>query len=185
MFSTRTQGIDGTKTAEYRRTAITLTSDKPGAGMNLRKGTAEDIELLISLRFRYLRDDLGEIAPETERTVEAQLRRYLPKHLESGDFQAFLAEEDGEIAACAFLVLWEMPANPSCPSGIRGTVFNVWTDPAFRRRGAATKVMNALIASARESGATLLELSATRQGRPLYEKLGFSFSDNTAMRLTL
>jgi ribosomal protein S18 acetylase RimI-like enzyme len=87
--------------------------------------------------------------------------------------------------ACAFLVLWEMPANPSCPSGIRGTVFNVWTDPAFRRRGAATQVMNALIEGARESGAALLELSATRQGRPLYEKLGFFLSENTVMRLTL
>jgi ribosomal protein S18 acetylase RimI-like enzyme len=185
MRSTTTQRIDGTRAAEYRGTAATPVLNGPEAGMNLRKGTAEDLELLISLRFSYLRDDLGQIAPEMERTVKAQLYRYLPEHLKSGDFQAFLAEEDGRTAACAFLVLWEMPANPSCPSGIRGTVFNVWTDPAFRRRGAATQVMNALIASARESGATLLELSATRQGRPLYEKLGFSFSDNTAMRLTL
>ncbi len=185
MLSTTTQRIDGTRAAEHRGTAATIVSDGPEAGMILRKGTEEDLELLISLRFSYLRDDLGRIVPETERTVEAQLRRYLPEHLKSGDFQAFLAEEDGKIAACAFLVLWEIPANPSCPSGIRGTVFNVWTDPAFRRRGAATQVMNALIADARKSGATLLELSATRQGRPLYEKLGFSFSENTAMRMTL
>lgn len=153
--------------------------------MNLRMGAAEDLELLISLRFCYLRDDLGSIAPETEERVEAQLRRYFPSHLKSGDFQAFLAEENGKTAACAYLVKWESPATSACPSGIRGTVFNVWTDPAFRRNGLATQVMNALITAARESGISLLELSATRQGRPLYEKLGFSFSDNAAMRLTL
>ena len=153
--------------------------------MILRRATVEDLELLISLRFRYLRDDLGSIAPETERTVEAQLRRYFPEHLKSGDFQAFLAEEGGKAAACAYLVRWEAPANPACPSGIRGTVFNVWTDPDFRRNGLATQVMNALIAGARESGISLLELSATRQGKPLYEKLGFCNSDNTAMRLSL
>lgn len=153
--------------------------------MNLRKGTAKDLELLITLRFCYLRDDLGPLDPETERAVEAQLRGYLPEHLKSGDFQAFLAEEDGKPAACAYLVRWESPANPACPSGIRGTVFNVWTDPAFRRSGLATQVVNALIAGARESGITILELSATRQGRPLYEKLGFCYSESPAMRLTL
>ncbi len=153
--------------------------------MNLRKATAQDLELLISLRFCYLRDDLGPLAPETEREVEAQLRGYIPEHLKSGDFQAFLAEKGGKTAACAYLVRWESPANPACPSGVRGTIFNVWTDPAFRRTGLATQVVNALIEGARESGVSVLELSATRQGEPLYEKLGFCYSKFAAMRMWL
>ena len=53
---------------------------------------------------------------------------------------------------------------------------NVYTDPAFRRRGIAQELCELLIEDAKKKGATEISLDATESGRPLYEALGFKAS---------
>ena len=50
---------------------------------------------------------------------------------------------------------------------------NMYTDPAYRRKGIATKTLDLLIAEAKSKGVTAISLEATEMGRPLYEKYGF------------
>ncbi|MFM8359675.1 MAG: GNAT family N-acetyltransferase [Verrucomicrobiota bacterium] len=52
-------------------------------------------------------------------------------------------------------------------------VANLWTEPAFRRRGLATALMRRVLAEARRAGVRHLGLSATRAGRAVYARLGF------------
>lgn len=54
---------------------------------------------------------------------------------------------------------------------------NVYTLPGYRHRGLARRGMEMLIDEARHRGLSSLELSATEQGRPLYEALGFTKKD--------
>ncbi|MDE6661830.1 MAG: GNAT family N-acetyltransferase [Lachnospiraceae bacterium] len=54
---------------------------------------------------------------------------------------------------------------------------NVYTNQAYRRQGIAMQMMKILIDEAKEKGATEISLDATREGRALYKKLGFTDSD--------
>jgi len=50
----------------------------------------------------------------------------------------------------------------------------VYTDPAWRRRGVARAVMEAILAWCRRRRFTRIRLHASDLGRPLYESLGFA-----------
>jgi GNAT superfamily N-acetyltransferase len=58
-------------------------------------------------------------------------------------------------------------------TGRQAIVLNVYTEPAWRRRGVARILMQAVLTWARESGVESLVLHASDQGRALYEQLGF------------
>lgn len=153
--------------------------------ISIRKANLDDIELLKTLRFAYLREDYGVLCESDEDLIRAQLGDYFSRHIGSWDFAAILAEVDGKIAGCAFLVACEKPANPSFVGGKTGTLLNVLTYPEYRRRGVASQVISALIKEAKTMGLSQLELSATEDGKPLYEKFGFAPPRCTAMRLQL
>jgi GNAT superfamily N-acetyltransferase len=57
--------------------------------------------------------------------------------------------------------------------GRQAVVLNVYTEPAFRRRGFARRLLAEILNWARLSGLESLVLYATPDGRPLYEQLGF------------
>lgn len=157
-----------------------------GKRMNIRKATAEDVELLVRLRIDYLTADYGTLEESAVTAIRKQLRDFLPRALPTESFIAFLAEENGEVAATAFLVVEERPANPTYLTGKVGTVMNVLTYPQYRRQGFSSRVLRALIDEAKRSGVSAIELSATVDGRPVYEKLGFKPVERyTAMKLVL
>lgn len=54
---------------------------------------------------------------------------------------------------------------------------NVYTESAYRRKGIARQLANMLIEDARVNGATEISLDATENGRPLYESMGFTASE--------
>ncbi|TGE39393.1 GNAT family N-acetyltransferase [Desulfosporosinus fructosivorans] len=79
----------------------------------------------------------------------------------------------------------ERPANPSFITGKTGTLLNVFTYPKYRRMGSATKAICKIIDEAKRLGVSSIDLSATQDGKPLYEKLGFIEPKCTQMRLQL
>ena len=54
-----------------------------------------------------------------------------------------------------------------------GVVVNVFTQPAWRRRGVAAQLMDAVLAWARETRLDSLVLHASSDGPSLYDRLGF------------
>jgi len=153
--------------------------------MVLRKAILGDVDVLIRLRLDYLREDRGTLSPAEEEAITGQLLRYFPRAIADNSCVVYLAEEGGQILSTAFLTISERPANPSFITGIVGTLSNVLTYPAYRRRGLATRVISAIIGEARRLGVSSIDLSATADGKPLYEKLGFHVSHYTAMRLMI
>lgn len=57
--------------------------------------------------------------------------------------------------------------------GRHAIVLNVYTEPAWRRRGLAELLMRRVLAWAREERLDRLVLHASQEGRRLYERLGF------------
>lgn len=54
--------------------------------------------------------------------------------------------DNGIIAGCALLLVAEKPNSPAFITGKTGTVFNVYTNPKYRRKGYAKKIMNQILA---------------------------------------
>ena len=75
------------------------------------------------------------------------------------------------------------PGSPDDPSGLRALVLNVYTEPEFRRRGIARRIMETAIGWCREQGLGSVSLHASDFGRALYESLGFRQTNE--MRLYL
>ena len=153
--------------------------------MILRKATLDDIELLIQLRIDYLIEDRGNLSPEEEAAVKKQLKTYFAKHISDNTFIGIIAEVDNKIVSTAYLAISEKPANPAFITGITGTLLNVLTYPEYRKKGIATKVINKVIDEARGVGVSRIDLSATADGKYLYEQMGFIESSYTAMGLKL
>lgn len=156
--------------------------------MNVRMATIKDLDMLVKARFDYFSAEKWEVTADKKVMISSQLEQYYPKHL-NNDFFAALAEDNGNIASTAFLVVCEKPANLGFPTGKTGLILNVLTYPEYRRMGFATRTMNLLIEEAKRQNLSYIELSASESGKPLYEKLGFkeqeSSSHFTDMKLSL
>jgi GNAT superfamily N-acetyltransferase len=93
---------------------------------------------------------------------------------------AIPVESPQEIVGGAGVVQRRVPPYPidrggdiTLAVGKQGVVLNVYTEPTWRRRGVAKLLMQHLLAWAADSGLDTLVLHASRDGRPLYERLGF------------
>ena len=153
--------------------------------MILRKANLDDIELLIQLRIDYLTEDTGILTQEESFAIKRQLKEYFLKAISNNSFIGILAEIEGAVVSAAFLVISERPANPAFITGITGTLLNVITYPEYRRKGIATKVIEKIIDESKKEGVSSIDLMATEDGKALYEKMGFTITKYTAMRVKL
>ncbi len=96
-----------------------------------------------------------------------------------------MGEADGTAVSTAYLAASEKPANPRFITGKTATLHNVFTYPEYRGRGYATAVLECIIRQAKAMNVSVIELSATETGRPVYEKLGFAVTAQKETPMTL
>ena len=98
---------------------------------------------------------------------------------------AFVADRpDGSgLAACAVGAIDQRLPGPNDPTGLRGYVLNVATDPAYRRRGLSRACLNAVLEWFGQRGVRAIDLRASAEGEPLYASLGFVRTREPGMRL--
>ncbi len=152
--------------------------------MHIRRATTTDIDLLVRLRLAFL-GDLRPLSPETQAALTKELRAYFEKQLPGEDFRVLLGFVGDEPAATAFLVYSNYPPNDLVPGARRAMAGGIYTLPAHRRRGYASRIVAELARIAREEGAAILDLLATEAGAKVYAGLGFQTVDDAYMRLHL
>ncbi len=107
--------------------------------------------------------------------------------LAAGDdaMAAFVVDRpDGPgLAACVVGTVDQRLPGPNDPTGLRGYVLNVATDPAYRRRGYSRACMTALLDWFTRRGIRAVDLRASAEGEPLYASLGFVRGRDPGMRL--
>ncbi|MDR0361076.1 MAG: GNAT family N-acetyltransferase [Planctomycetota bacterium] len=153
--------------------------------MNIRKATAADIDLITELRLEFLRERSPDLDQAAIKALAGRSRDFFVRRLPIGDMVAMIGDVDGEAVSTAFMVVSEKPANPDFPDGRGGAIINVYTRPAHRRRGHSTAVVSALVEEARRLRIASLDLLASGEAASLYERIGFSPSGYSAMRLSL
>ena len=136
-----------------------------------------DINELVKLRIAYMIDDFGGVSDHERECMEKQLPDYFNRKL-GDELIAFVAKDDNRIVSVAYLHIIEMPANSILLNGIYGEVLSVYTEPEYRGKGLCTKLMQNLIAYGKERGLGRVDLSATKDGYPIYSKMGFVEKEN-------
>jgi GNAT superfamily N-acetyltransferase len=139
----------------------------------IRRATADDISALVHLR-RLMFEWMGFGDPAKLDASDKACRRYFELAVPSGEYLGWLAvtEEGQAVAAGGMIVDMHVP-HPDNPSGKVGHILNISTEPAYRRRGLARRILQAIVGYATAQGITRLELQASEMGRPLYESVGF------------
>ena len=138
--------------------------------MKFEKATIKDINMLTDLRLAYLQEDLGVITDK--QLIQESLPGYYEKHLNK-DLMVYIARDDEDIVACAFLLIVEKPMSPSFITGKTGTVLNVYTKPEYRNKGYAKKLMTMMLEEATAQDVSVIELKSTEDGYLLYKSVGF------------
>lgn len=100
---------------------------------------------------------------------------------------AYIAYSNDKIISTVLLYISEKPANPHNIRSKTGEVLNVITEPDFRRKGIAQKLIKIMLDDARDMKLSAVKLDATDMGKTMYLKAGFKpeKSRYTAMRFEL
>jgi GNAT superfamily N-acetyltransferase len=152
-------------------------------GFTIRRATTADLETLVEHR-RAMFQDMGYADEAALDSMAANFRRWLIKHMNAGDYHAWLvAASDGTIAAGAGLWLMDWLPHMIGQGAYRGNILNVYTARDFRRRGLARQLMQAMLAWCRENHIDTIILHASASGRSLYESMGFSPTNEMRLHL--
>lgn len=136
------------------------------------EASKDDIEQLIRLRIAYMIDDFGGISDHEKECMEKQLPDYFDRKL-GDELIAFVAKEGNRIVSVAYLHIIEMPANSILLNGLYGEVLSVYTEPEYRGKGLCTQLIRNLVDYGKKRGLGRVDLSATKEGYPIYAKVGF------------
>lgn len=142
--------------------------------MDYKFATREDIDEMMNIRLEMLRvvNNMSDEQDFPEELVSCSRRYFL-----EGDQVTCLAIDNGIVIGCASISYIEIMPTFSHITGRRAHLMNVYTRKEYRRQGIAEKMVKMFIDDARRKGATEISLDSTESGRPLYEKLGFTASE--------
>lgn len=148
----------------------------------IRPARLEDIPVLVHHR-RAMFSEMG--LPGDYSRMEREFAGWAREGMAGGIFHGFLAlAESGEVAAGGALSLLPWPPSPADPGHRLAFVYNVYTEPAHRRKGLARQFMEVMHAWCRERGIRTIALHASDFGRPLYEAMGYRPTSEMRLRLT-
>jgi GNAT superfamily N-acetyltransferase len=147
----------------------------------IRRATQADAPVLARHRAGMFRD-MGELPDELQDTLVQASTAYFARAIPEGSYVAWVAHKPdapAEIVGGAGLQLRELLPRPHrartrLMRGPQALILNVFTERRWRRRGVAEALMRELLKWCRENGVESVVLHASQEGRPLYEKLGFT-----------
>jgi GNAT superfamily N-acetyltransferase len=153
------------------------------ADYRVRPATLADADVLVRHRLAMFADMK---VPFDAATLSAAFRAWLGEMMPAGTYRAWLAETaDGEVAGGGGITVLPWPPGPQYAGDRLAYVYNVYTEPAHRRRGLARLIMDAIHAWCRDAGITSMALNASRDGKPLYESMGYAESPSPMMFLPI
>jgi len=149
----------------------------------IREATPADVDIILHHR-RSMFYDMGYRDDTVLSAMLSTSRPFFAERLEDGRFRAWLVEnQNHDVIAGGGLLVLDYPSSARDPLPRRPLIVNVYTEAAYRRKGIARQVMLTMIAWCRNEGFGSVVLHASNDGRPLYEQLGFTQTNE--MRLML
>ena len=145
--------------------------------LETRRATVDDAALITRHRkamFADMKDAPEPVLEEMARHFEPWVRRMLANDTYAG----WVISDGNRTIASAGLLMIDWAPHYLDPAGEkRGYVLNVFVEPEYRRRGLAMTLMAECMDEARLRGIRVVALHASQKGQPVYEKLGFTASN--------
>jgi GNAT superfamily N-acetyltransferase len=149
----------------------------------VRAATLADVDVLVRHRLAMFTD--MRVALDAA-ALDPRFRAWLAETMPAGTYRAWLAETgSGEVAAGGGITIIPWPPGPQYAGDRLAFVYNVYTEPAHRRRGLARRIMDVIHDWCRDAGITSMALNASRDGKPLYEAMGYAESPSPMMFLPI
>ncbi len=142
--------------------------------MEYRVATEKDIPAICQIRKQQLIDEGSK--PDID--IDEELQCYFEKKFEEGSIVEWLLEDEGKIIATAAVLFFEFPPNYSYRNVVKGYITNMYTAPEYRGRGIASAMLSKLADEAKKRGVHQIWLIASKLGRPVYKRFGFTKSDD-------
>lgn len=121
--------------------------------------------------------DMGSITDAEAEEMFTNGLPWLEKLIENGEYFGFLVVLEKEVVAGGGVIMRETGPVPGCLRvGSNAHIVNMYTVPHHRRRGLARKVMEAILEWGSTREVDHYTLTASDEGKPLYESLGFEFA---------
>ena len=118
--------------------------------------------------------DMKSISANEGEHLRLAVEPWISELMATGQYVGWLIEYDGTVVAGGGVFLMELGPGPGRYRLGRGAhVANIYTEPAHRRRGIARSLMNTILMWCEANAIDQVTLSASDEGRPLYESLGF------------
>jgi GNAT superfamily N-acetyltransferase len=144
-----------------------------------RFATPDDAELITNHR-RWMFEDIGGHDPVKLDAMDAAFLIWVRKQLATGEYIGWFAlnEIDEPVAGAGLWMRNFLPGPEEATHIVQGHVVNVYTNPDYRRKQLARKLMEQIIEWCHNRNIRTITLHASRFGRDLYLELGFK-TDNT------
>ena len=148
-----------------------------------KKLTETELETFTDMRISQLTEEYEAAGKEVPEDVDLKtaLLDYYHKHMADGTFVSWIAVDGNRIVGTSGMSFVEKPPYFTCPSGKLGLLSSMYTDPAYRRKGIAGKLLNHVICEARNYGCGSVHITASDAGVKLYTAYGFKPNGNYMM----
>ena len=154
----------------------------PPENILIREAALADIAEILRQR-RRMYEDIHHTDSVVLDAVVSLSSTYLKTAMANGSFRAWLASDGNRVVAGGAVIISPWPAHPYDLECRRATILNVFTDPEYRRRGIARKLLQTIIGWCQREGFARVTLHASPEGRHLYESLGFEPSNEMHLSL--
>ncbi len=143
--------------------------------LNIRKATESDLDTLLNIRLETLRV-VNALPEETifNKLLIDTTKNYFKNPNQTTVLAIDNAALDNEAIGCATICYINIMPTFDHPSGKRAHIMNVYVRKSYRRQGIAFQMMNLLIKEAIQKGISEISLDSTESGFSLYEKCGFT-----------
>ena len=139
----------------------------------IRKAALRDVALIAHQRAAMWRDING-LSPDEYEALRQACEAWIGPLFANGGYAGWFAERDGvAVAGGGLLIRQHGPYPGRLGPGRWAHIVNVYTEPKHRRRGLARRIMETMVDWCFEQGFADITLTASDEGRPLYESMGF------------
>lgn len=141
--------------------------------MIYRLATPADVDTLARLRWDFRTEYTADPPPiPWEQFLEA-MRVFLREAFGSGMWAVWVAEDEGQIVAQAFIQRIRKVPRPAALERYFGYVTNVYTRPAYRNQGVGAVLMRHVQDWAKQEQLEMLVLWPSEKAVPFYRRAGF------------
>ena len=141
--------------------------------LKFKKATISDIDVLTDTRIIVLRA-ANKLSDDIDMTaVKRESYDYYKEALSNDNHVAYLVFNGKEFVGAGGISFFKVMPTYHNPTGRKAYIMNMYTSPEYRRQGIAIKVLDLLVAEAKNRGIKAISLEATDMGKPLYERYGF------------